>query len=165
MLTATRPVPVDVGTTGTNAGFMPLRAPTGDPWTTSSNEEGDPSWREHPVLQIEGGFVGGLALGYVPGASPVMHLLGRAGALDPGTREARVGRAIGEMVGGFLLGVSGLGLVLTGGGAPAGLAAIATSAALVTAGMVSMGVGAWEYNQAMMSTGSGSWRSGTEGGE
>jgi len=67
--------PKPAGTTGTNAGFMPLRAPTSEPWATSYNQEGDRSWREHPVLQIEGGFVGGLALGYVPGASPVMHLL------------------------------------------------------------------------------------------
>jgi len=133
-------------------------------WVTSMNSDpgGDSSWKDNPYLQIEGGFLAGIPLGAVPLAGPTYNLLGEAKVVDPGTREARRGRGIGEIVGGMFLIASGLtgeiigtGLTMSGIGSVVGLPAMAVSATLVTAGLASVGFGAREYTQSM-STGSGS---------
>jgi hypothetical protein len=54
-----------------------------------------------------------------------------------------------------------VGLILTGGGAPAGVAALAGSWGLVAAGLGSVTVGALELNATLLSKGSGS--SGSQG--
>ena len=163
--TGSSPPPVDVGTTGKSSGYVPppvTTAPTD--WTPNPS-----SWSEHPVVQIEGGFVGGLALGSVPIAGPVVSLAAGA-TIGPGTREARIGKAIGEMVGGLFLTLGGItgeligtGLTTTGIGALLGVPAMAVSAGLVTSGMGSMALGAWELADALMSKGSGSGGSGSTG--
>src|SRR6185503_13855115 len=155
--TGSSPPPVDVGTTGNSSGYVPqpvTTAPTD--WTPNRS-----SWSQHPVVQIEGGFVGGLALGSVPIAGPVVSLAAGA-TIGPGTREARIGKAIGEMVGGLFLTLGGItgeligtGLTTTGIGALLGAPAMAVSAGLVTSGIGSMGLGAWELADALMSKGSG----------
>src|SRR6185503_20571025 len=79
-------------------------------------------------------------------------------------------KAIGEMVGGLFLTLSGItgeiigtGLTTTGIGALLGVPAMAVSAGLVTSGMGSMALGAWELADALMSKGSGSGGSGSTG--
>ena len=104
----------------------------------------------------------GMALGFVPGAAPVAEVATAAGVLDKGTRSARVGRSAGEIVGGaasVLLGATGEAgggaLTGTGVGAVLGIPVMAGSAALVTSGVASVGIGARGLAQALMSSGSG----------
>jgi len=86
---------------------------------------------DHPATQAAGGFAAGLAAGAVPGGAIGSQVLIESGALPPGTREARLGKAIGEMVMGgsqFVVGcagsVGGGGAVLSGAGAPVGAAVL-----------------------------------------
>src|SRR5678816_2219236 len=102
------PVPAAVGTTGTTVGFVPQCSPTALEQSTATKatlEDDDfgPRSIHDPDVQMGGGFLGGLALGYVPIAGPAVSLLADANVLPSGTREARIGRAIGEMLGGLLL--------------------------------------------------------------
>src|SRR5262249_35029265 len=82
--------------------------------------------------------------------------------LDRGTRQAQIGKAIGEMLGGFFLTASGLtgeiigtGVTTTGIGSLIGVPAMVVSAGLVTGGVANMAAGVRGFAQALMSSGSG----------
>ncbi|WP_234024072.1 RHS repeat-associated core domain-containing protein [Sorangium cellulosum] len=96
--------PIDVGVVGTSAGFVP------QPVTTAPID-----WSQNPYVPIEGGFVAGVLLGAVPFAGVGHQLLDAAGALPHGTTEARMGLAIGQIVGGIALTNGGLTGELFGG--------------------------------------------------
>jgi hypothetical protein len=116
-------------------------------------------WTQHPLVQVEGGFIGGLALGRVPFGSVV------AGAISgPGSRWAEIGRGVGEIFGGGLAFTAGMAGMLGGGAAsgtgvltlPGVLVAVG-SAALVAGGVANVKTGAERLGQALsMSSGSGS---------
>jgi RHS repeat-associated protein len=146
-------------------------APAADVDTTGSSSEHGPhsattapqDWRQSPYVQIEGGFLGGLALGAVPFGAVGRLALEEARVMAPGTRSFQVGRSVGEMVGGFLCMVGGLtgevaGAILTatGAGAAAGVPAMIVSAGLVTGGAANIGAGYQGLLQALKSPTSGS---------
>ena len=62
--------PTDVDTTGSSSGYEP------QPVTTAPED-----WTQHSLVQVEGGFIGGLALGFVPFGSVIVGAL-----TGPGTR-------------------------------------------------------------------------------
>jgi hypothetical protein len=119
------------------------------------------SWKDNAVVQAVGGFVVGFGLGALPGGG-VVDLAGTAaGVLDEGTQEAQLGKAVGEIAGGFVLTAVGAGgeaaswaLNFTGFGAMLGVPEAVVSAAAVTGGMGNITAGAMNLTQAM-STGSG----------
>jgi hypothetical protein len=81
--------------------------------------------------QAWGGFFVGLGLGLTPGGAVADQFLSTARAMDRGTHPAQVGKAIGEMLGGFFLTASGLtgeiigtGLTTTGIGSLIGVPAM-----------------------------------------
>ncbi|WP_437875262.1 hypothetical protein [Sorangium sp. So ce513] len=84
--------PVDVSTTGSASGHVP------QPMTTAPID-----WSQNPYVQVEGGFVAGLLLGVVPFAGVGHGLLDTGGVLAHGKPEARIGLAIGQIVGGIAL--------------------------------------------------------------
>ncbi|WP_437775752.1 RHS repeat-associated core domain-containing protein [Sorangium sp. So ce1097] len=144
--------PVDVSTTGSASGHVP------QPVTTAPID-----WSQNPYVQVEGGFLAGLLLGAVPFAGVGHGLLDAAGVLAHGTPEARMGLAIGQIVGGLALTIGGLtGEVFggitsaTGVGAAIGVPAIAVSTGLVVGGVGNIAAGIQGLSQAMMSQGSGS---------
>jgi hypothetical protein len=157
--------PNDVGTTGNTSGYVPQP-------TTGPQNGGDPTptdWRQHPVVQIEGGFLGGLLLGVIPYAGLGQHFLSAAGVLPSGTRAANIGLAIGEVVGGIALLVGGVagdaaGAVAsaTGVGALAGVPAIVASTAVAVGGVANIAAGLHGLGQAF-SMGSGP-KAGSAGG-
>jgi hypothetical protein len=113
--------------------------------------------------QAWGGFFVGLGLGLTPGGAVADQFLSTARAMDRGTHPAQVGKAIGEMLGGFFLTASGLtgeiigtGLTTTGIGSLIGVPAMAVSLGLVTSGAGNMGAGLRGFSDALMSSGSGS---------
>ncbi|XYH93819.1 RHS repeat-associated core domain-containing protein [Sorangium sp. So ce1128] len=143
--------PVDVSTTGSASGHVP------QPVTTAPID-----WSQNPYVQIEGGFVAGLLLGAVPFAGVGHGLLDAAGVLDHGTPEARMGLAIGQIVGGLALTIGGLTGEVFGGitsatgiGAAIGVPAIAVSTGLVVGGVGNIAAGIQGLSQALMSSGSG----------
>jgi hypothetical protein len=106
--------------------------------------------------------VSGVALGAVPGGGLAAQVATAGGVLDEGTRAARIGRSVGEMVGGIvclLLGgageVGGGAASATGVGALVGAPVMIGSAALVTGGAANIAAGASGLVQALMSSGSG----------
>jgi hypothetical protein len=137
-----------VDTTGSSAGYDP------QPATTAPED-----WRQHSLVQVEGGFIGGLALGLVPFGSVI------AGAIaGPGSRWAEIGRGVGEVFGGGIAFAAGMAGILGGGAAsttgvltvPGVLVAVG-SAALVTGGIANVKAGAERLANALsMSSGSGS---------
>jgi RHS repeat-associated protein len=143
--------PVDVSTTGNASGYVP-QAVTAAPM----------DWRQTPLLQLEGGFVAGLLLGGVPFAGVAEQVLDATGILPDSTPEARVGLAIGQIVGG-LFGVAGgiggevLGGVAsaTGGGAAIGVPAIAVSTAAVVGGAANVAAGIRGLAHVLLSEGTG----------
>ncbi|WP_437730195.1 RHS repeat-associated core domain-containing protein [Sorangium sp. So ce1335] len=144
--------PVDVSTTGSASGHVP------QPMTTAPID-----WSQNPYVQLEGGFVAGLLLGAVPFAGVGHGLLDAAGVLAHGTPEARMGLAIGQIVGGLALTIGGLTGEVFGGitsatgiGAAIGVPAIAVSTGLVVGGIGNIAAGIQGLSQAMMSQGSGS---------
>ncbi|MGK3962803.1 RHS repeat-associated core domain-containing protein [Sorangium sp. So ce118] len=144
--------PIDVSTTGSASGYVP------QPVTTAPID-----WSQNPYVQIEGGFVAGLSLGLVPFAGVGHELLDAVGVLAHGTPEARMGLAIGQIVGGLALTIGGLTGEVFGGitsatgiGAAIGLPAIAVSTGLVVGGVGNIAAGLQGLSQAMMSQGSGS---------
>jgi hypothetical protein len=148
--------PVDVSPTGNTATYDP------QPATTASEE-----WRQHPIAQVETGFLAGVALGLVPFAGIGEQMLNTAGVL-PQAPDFRQGLAIGQIFGGIALIVGGatgevLGglLTTTGIGAVLGVPAMAVSAGLVTAGLANIGAGF----RGLMTTGSGSGSGARGGGE
>ncbi len=68
--------PVDVSTLGSSSGLV------AQPVTTAPT-----SWTQHPLVQLEGGFLGGLFLGLVPFAGVGQQLLDVTGVLPKGTPE------------------------------------------------------------------------------
>ncbi|WP_437952580.1 RHS repeat-associated core domain-containing protein [Sorangium sp. So ce296] len=144
--------PIDVSTTGSASGHVP------QPVTTAPID-----WSQNPYVQLEGGFVAGLSLGAVPFAGVGHGLLDAAGVLAHGTPEARMGLAIGQIVGGLALTIGGLtGEVFggitsaTGVGAAVGVPAIVVSTGLVVGGVGNIAAGIQGLSQALMSQGSGS---------
>ncbi|MEO7330814.1 MAG: HNH endonuclease, partial [Minicystis sp.] len=140
--------PIDVSTTGSSSGFV------AQPATAAPT-----SWTQHPLVQLEGGFLGGLFLGAVPFAGVAQQVLDATNVLPHGTPEARLGLAVGQIVGGFFATTGGLaGEVLggmasaTGLGALIGVPAMVVSAAVVTGGVGNMAAGI----RGLMTTGSGS---------
>ncbi|WP_437962692.1 RHS repeat-associated core domain-containing protein (plasmid) [Sorangium sp. So ce119] len=143
--------PVDVSTTGSASGYVP------QPVTTAPTD-----WSQNPYVQIEGGFVAGLLLGAVPFAGVGHGLLDAAGVLAHGTPEARIGLAIGQIVGGLAVTIGGLTGEIFGGitsatgvGAAIGVPAIAVSTGLVVGGVGNIAAGIQGLSQALMSSGSG----------
>ncbi|XXT17007.1 RHS repeat-associated core domain-containing protein [Sorangium sp. So ce429] len=143
--------PVDVSTTGSASGHVP------QPVTTAPID-----WSQNPYVQIEGGFVAGLLLGAVPFAGVGHGLLDAAGVLAHGTPEARMGLAIGQIVGGLAVTIGGLTGEVFGGitsatgiGAAIGVPAIAVSTGLVVGGIGNIAAGIQGLSQALMSSGSG----------
>jgi hypothetical protein len=137
-----------VDTTGSSAGY------DAQPGTTTPED-----WTQHSLVQVEGGFIAGLALGRVPFGSVV------AGAIaGPGSRWAEIGRGVGEIVGGGFAFAAGMAGMLGGGAASGtgvltlpGVAAVVGSAALVAGGIANVKAGAERLGQALsMSSGSGS---------
>ncbi|KYF99491.1 hypothetical protein BE18_10255 [Sorangium cellulosum] len=142
--------PIDVSTTGSASGYVP------QPVSTAPID-----WSQNPYVQIEGGFVAGLLLGAVPFAGVGHELLDAAGVLAHGTPEARMGLAIGQIVGGVALTIGGLTGEVFGGitsatgiGAAIGVPAIAVSTGLVVGGVGNIAAGLQGLSQAMMSQGS-----------
>jgi hypothetical protein len=137
-----------VDTTGSSAGY------DAQPGTTTPED-----WTQHSLVQVEGGFIAGLALGRVPFGSVV------AGAIaGPGSRWAEIGRGVGEIVGGGFTFAAGMAGMLGGGAASGtgvltlpGILAVAGSATLVAGGIANVMTGAERLGQALsMSSGSGS---------
>jgi hypothetical protein len=137
-----------VDTTGSSSGYEP------QPVTTAPED-----WTQHSLVQVEGGFIAGLALGRVPFGSVV------AGAIaGPGSRWAEIGRGVGEIVGGGLAFTASVAGMLGGGAASGtgvltlpGVLAVAGSAALAAGGIANVKAGAERLGQALaMSSGSGS---------
>jgi hypothetical protein len=122
-----------------------------------------PAWEEDDI-QFWGGFAAGIALGYVPFGGIGEQVASHAGAISRGTREAQIGKALGEMAGGMLLTMGGIGGEVLGGlftttgiGAAIGVPAMAVSVGLVAAGMGNMAGGIWGLGQAWsMGSGGGS---------
>jgi hypothetical protein len=115
-----------------------------------------------PAAQGMRGLIRGLIGGIVPGAGFADQVWSETGRLPQGSRNERIGRAIGEIIGGGLttfLGaggeIGGMGLFATGGGAPLGAMAMAASAGAVTAGLANMGAGMRGLTQALMMEGDG----------
>ncbi|WP_437732665.1 RHS repeat-associated core domain-containing protein [Sorangium sp. So ce1335] len=143
--------PVDVSTTGSASGYVP------QPVTTAPID-----WSHNPYVQVEGGFIAGLLLGAVPFAGLGHGLLDAAGVLAHGTPEARMGLAIGQIVGGLALTIGGLTGEVFGGitsatgiGAAIGAPAIVVSTGLVVGGIGNIAAGIQGLSQALMSQGSG----------
>jgi RHS repeat-associated protein len=144
--------PFDVSTTGTASGHVP------QPLTTSPLD-----LVQHPLTQLEGGFIAGLLSGLVPFGGVGEQVLSAAGVLSEGTPEARLGLAIGQIVGGVIATAGGLtgqalgGMAsVTGIGAALGVPALAVSTGLVVGGAGNIAAGLRGLSQAMMSQGSGS---------
>jgi hypothetical protein len=141
-------------------------APPADMDTTGSSPEmgsqsatAPDNWVENPYVQLEGGFLAGLSLGFVPFGGVGQQLLDAGEVIPHGTPEARRGLAVGQIFGGIVSIVGGLtGKVLggiatsTGIGAAIGLPAIAVSAGLVVGGVGNIAAGI----RGLMTTGSGS---------
>src|SRR4051812_25657098 len=124
--------PVDVGTTGNTSGYVP------QPETTAPNE-----WAQNSYAQVEGGFLGGLALGAVPFAGVGHQLLDAGGVLPHGSTEARRGVAVGQIFGGIASlagGLAGEGLGGVTGGTGLG-SAVGGAAIVVWPGRVGGGAG------------------------
>jgi hypothetical protein len=119
--------------------------------------------RLYAVGQALGGFFAGVPLGLVPGGALGQQAAVAKGLIDPGTRSARIGLAVGEIFGGALLSAGGAtgevaGFLLsgTGVGALAGVPAIAVSTVAVVGGAANVAAGARGFAEALLSTGSGS---------
>ena len=85
-----------------------------------------------------------------------------AKVLDAGTQEARVGRALGEIVGGVFSAVGGVGGEILGGlttatgiGAGVGVPTIAVSTTVVVGGVANAAAGVRGLSQVLLSTGGG----------
>src|SRR3954466_9349499 len=148
MQTGATTSPVDVGTTGSTSGDVR------QPETRAPNE-----WAQNSYAQVEGGFLGGLALGAVPFAGVGHQLLDAGGVLPHGSTEARRGVAGGQIFGGIASLVGGItGEVLggitsvTGIGAAIGVPAIVVSTGLVVGGAGNIAAGI----RGLLTTGSGS---------
>jgi RHS repeat-associated protein len=134
--------------------------PAGDPVPIPPPDE--PA--KGPWADGVGALLDGLAIGAVPGASIVAEAGMSAGVWHRGSSAARIGRAAGEMIGGFWVGLEGVAIgtgggaaTLTGGGAIVGVPALALAGTLIYAGAVSVGLGGHALMDALMSKGSGDY--------
>ena len=107
-----------------------------------------------------GALLDGLAIGAVPGASVVAEVGMSAHVWNRGTRAARIGRAAGEMIGGFAVALGGVAVgtgggaaTLTGGGAIVGVPALVYAGTIIFSGAVSVGLGGHALIDALMSKG------------
>jgi len=121
----------DMGTTGNGASGLPQE--TTDPEPSS--------WRNNPYLNGIGGFAVGLLEGIVPGAALGYGLQDAFGEHDGMMRQARIGRSLGQMLGGAITSGIGLageaaatGFILTGVGSVVGVPVAAVSTAAVVSG-------------------------------
>jgi len=152
------------------AGEVGAAVPPTDVDTTGSSPEHDPQaattapddWRQNPYVQLEGGFLAGVSLGLVPMGGVGQQLADAGEVLPHGTPEARLGLAVGQIVGGIALTVGGFtGEVLggaatvTGIGVAVGVPAMVVSTTLVVGGAGNIAAGIRGLTQAMMSKGSG----------
>jgi hypothetical protein len=140
--------PVDVSTLGSGSGVLPSPAAFVPP-----------DWDKDPFVQGVGGFLGGLCLGAVPFAGVGQQFLDAAEVLPHGTPEARLGLAIGEIVGGALTTATGVVATLGGGavsltglGALVGVPVVVGSATAVVGGLGNMAAGV----RGLMTSGAGS---------
>jgi hypothetical protein len=120
-------------------------------------------WIQSPQVQLLGGFLSGLLLGEVPFGGVGQQLLDAAQVLPHGTPEARLGLALGQMVGGFALATGGLGggvlgviASATGLGAVVGAPAVVVSTGVAVGGVANIAAGLRGLSQVMLSSGSGS---------
>jgi RHS repeat-associated protein len=112
--------------------------------------------------QAAAGFGAGYMLGSVPYAGMAAQVAMDGKVLDRGTREAQVGKALGEIVAG-LKGMfdgiqtarGGLTLLATGGGAPAGAAVVAVASTAAVGSLANAAAGVRGLSQALLSTGGG----------
>jgi hypothetical protein len=88
--------PLDVSTTGNASGYVP------QPVTVAPTD-----WKTSPYAQIEGGFLGGLALGFVPFGGLGHQVLDAADVLPHGEPDARRGMAVRQIMGGIVTLVGG----------------------------------------------------------
>ncbi|MBK9262342.1 MAG: HNH endonuclease [Polyangiaceae bacterium] len=101
----------------------------------------DPKIVAQPNVQKVGGFVSGVAVGALPGGAMGSDVLIETRMLPQGTRDARIGKALGEIVvggGQFFVGIGGVaagtGMSATGGGAAPGALICLGSITLVANG-------------------------------
>ncbi|HRI72739.1 MAG TPA: RHS repeat-associated core domain-containing protein, partial [Polyangium sp.] len=123
--------PVDVETTGSGGAGLPQE-------TTDSEPS---SWINDPYVNGAGGFGVGLIEGIIPGSALAYDMQDLLGEHDGMMRQARIGRSLGQLVGGLammgvgILGeISSLGISLTGVGAVVGVPAATLSAIAVAGG-------------------------------
>ncbi len=121
----------DMGTTGNGAGGLPQ----------DTTEPESSAWRNDPYVNGAGGFGVGLLEGMIPGSALAYDLQDLLGEHDGMANQARIGRSLGQLVGGLammgigLVGeVSSLGISLTGIGAVVGVPAATLSAIAVAGG-------------------------------
>jgi hypothetical protein len=113
--------PTDVDTTGSSQEIDPLAA-------TTAPED----WTQNPYVQLEGGFLAGVSLGLVPFGGVGQQLADAGELLPHGTPEARLGLAIGQIVGGIAITVGGFtGEVLGGAATVTGIGAAVGVPAMV----------------------------------
>ncbi|MBK9263241.1 MAG: hypothetical protein IPM54_25995 [Polyangiaceae bacterium] len=117
---------------------------SGKPVPAPTTPDPGPRAVDHPAAQFVGGAGAGVPLSFLPLGSLVADVGMESGVLPRGTPWARLGKSVGEGVGGIAqIGVGcvgiagGGGLTATGGGAPAGVVIVVGSAGLVANGLLS----------------------------
>jgi RHS repeat-associated protein len=148
--------PTDVDTTGSSPEYDP-HAETTAP--DDGAQEFEEDWTQHSLVQVEGGFLGGVGLGMVPFGGAIANAI-----TNPGTRWAEIGKGVGEIFGGGFAFAAGVAGVMGGGAASGtgvltlpGVGVVVGSAALAAGGIVNVKAGAERLGQALsMSSGSGS---------
>ncbi len=113
--------------------------------------------RHDPVVQAAGGVVAGVYISFVPAGSIGADLAERGGVLPPQTKHFRIGKDIGQVLGGIgqvafsCVGFGlGAGAASTGAGAPAGLVLTMESAAVGVNGLANICVGTSDGIQVML---------------
>jgi hypothetical protein len=135
--------------------------------TGSSPEQGSQSttapddWVQNPYVQIEGGFLAGLAEGFVPFGGVGHQILDLGEVIPHGSPQARFGLAFGQVLGGVVTLLGGItGEVLggiattTGIGAAVGVPTIVVSTTFAFGGFANIAAGLSGLPQA---TPSSSW--------
>ncbi|MBK9259927.1 MAG: DUF2380 domain-containing protein [Polyangiaceae bacterium] len=117
---------------------------SGKPVPAPTTPDPGPRAVDHPAAQFVGGAGAGVPLSFLPLGSLVADVGMESGVLPRGTPWARLGKSVGEGVGGIAqigIGCAGIagggGLTATGGGAPAGVVIVVGSAGLVANGFLS----------------------------
>ena len=143
--------------TGPSAPGVAAAGPRVQAWAEPGEES---SWMQNEYVQGAMGFFVGAGLGSIPGGALTDEFLTMGGALGRGSQAARMGKALGEMLGGAWLTMGGIGgeligtgLTTTGLGALIGVPAMAVSAGLVTGGVGNMAAGLHGFSDALMMEG------------